>query len=232
MAEDTPSASSPEGAPRKKPARKPAAKKAPARKATPAAASAAPAASASDTTASDDTTASAAEAPQAAAPVPPAAVPAPGSEHPAPPRRSFLEGVRANRVGPVSAGLLVAIVVGLLLSVLVPGDPNLLAMVILGTLLSAAVGFTVRYLATGASLLLQAEAFLVTVIGVHLMGVTGLVSGELPLLGELGVDGPGFNEALLASLATPPVSTGGLLAGVVAAIIVGWGERTGHAPSE
>jgi hypothetical protein len=226
MAEDTPSASSPEGAAPKKPARKSDAKKAPARKAAPASATAAPAASASDTTAS------AAEAPQASAPVPPAAVPVPGSEHPAPHRRSFLEGVRANRVGPVTAGLLVAIVVGLLLSVLVPGDPNLLAMVILGTLLSAAVGFTVRYLATGASLLLQAEAFLVTVIGVHLMGVTGLVSGDIPLLSELGVDGPGFNEALLASLATPPVSTGGLLAGVVAAIIVGWGERTGHARSE
>ena len=222
MAEDTPSASSTQGAAAKKPARKPSAKKAGARK--PAAASA-PATT-------PDSTASAPEAPAASAPAPAPAAPAPEATPPVRHERSFLDRVRANRVGPVTAGLAVAIIVGLLLSVLVPGDPNLLAMVILGTLLSAAVGFTVRYLATGASLLLQAETFLVTVVGVHLMGVTGLVGGELPLLSQLGVDGPGFDEGLLAALATPPVSTGGLLAGVVSAIIVGWGERSTHVHGE
>jgi hypothetical protein len=229
MADSTPPASQPEdAAAQSKPARKaPAAKRSGAAKKPSSRAKAADASGAAATgsansadPAAEATTASAAPSPEPAV----AASPAPQDQH----GRSFLDRVRDNRVGAVTAGLVIALVVGLLLSVLVPSDPSVLAMVILGTLLAAAVGFTVRYLATGASLLLQAETFLVTVIGIHLMGVTGLVGGDVPLLSDLGVEGPGFNEALLVAFATPPVSTGGLLAGVVAAIIVGWGRRTDH----
>lgn len=230
MADSTPPASQPEDTtPQRKPARKaPAAKRSGAAKKSASRATSADAQSTA-ATGSANSAEPAAEATAASAgpsPEPTAAVaPAPQDPH----GRSFLDHMRDNRVGAVTAGLVVALVVGLLLSVLVPSEPSVLAMVILGTLLAAAVGFTVRYLATGASLLLQAETFVVTVIGIHLMGVTGLVGGDIPLLSDLGVEGPGFNEALLVAFATPPVSTGGLLAGVVAAIIVGWGRRTDHA---
>ncbi|GIG55329.1 hypothetical protein [Demequina activiva] len=212
--EEAPAA--PKRAPRKSPVRKPAATKAPATR-RPAAANAAAPASAS----AQDVAPPADAASDAPAAEPPASAPAVEPSH----SRSILDRVRENRVGPVTAGLIVALVVGLLLSVLVASEPSVLAMTILGALLAAAVGFAVRYLATGPSLLLQAETFLVTVIGIHLMGVTGMVGGDIPLLSELGAQGPGFNEALLVALATPPVSTGGLFAGVVAAIIVGWGRR-------
>ena len=139
-------------------------------------------------------------------------------------RGSILDGVRANPTGPAAAGLAVAIGIGLLLSVLVPSDPNVLAMVILGTLLAAAVGFTVRYLSVLRNVARQFEALVATVLGVHVMSVTGALNTDLPVLSQLGVSGPGFNESLLAALATPPVSTGGLIAGAVAAIIVGWGS--------
>ncbi len=135
---------------------------------------------------------------------------------------SVLDGVRGNPAGPLAAGLVVAIAVGLLLSVLVPSEPSALALIILGTLLSAAVGFTVRYLSILRNVARQVETLVVTVIGVHVMAVTGMVGGSIPGLSELGIGGPGFNEALLVALGTPPVATGSLLAGVVAAIIVGW----------
>lgn len=140
--------------------------------------------------------------------------------------RSVLDGVRDNSMGPLAAGLLVALAVGLLLSVLVPNDPNLLAFAILGTLVSAAVGFTVRLLSHERGLRRQVETFVVTVIGVHVMSVTGAVGGEIPLLSQFGVDGPGFNEALIVALATPAVSSGAVLAGLTALIIVGWGRAT------
>ncbi|MFW2513069.1 hypothetical protein ACNI3K_04765 [Demequina sp. SO4-13] len=142
--------------------------------------------------------------------------------------RSVLDGVRDNHVGPLAAGLLVAIAVGLLLSVLVPSQPSVLAMAILGTLLSASVGFAVRFLSVERGMRRQIEAFLATIVGVHLMSVTGAVGGEIPVLGQLGIGGPGFNEALLVAFATPAISTGALLAGLSAVIIVGWGRPRTH----
>ena len=139
-------------------------------------------------------------------------------------RGSILDAVRANPMGPATVGLAVAIGVGLLLSVLVPSDPNVLAMTILGVLLASAIGFSMRYLSVLHNVARQIEALVVTVIGVHVMSVTGALGIDIPFLSQFGVSGPGFNEALLAALATPPVSTGGLIAGVVAAIIVGWGR--------
>lgn len=138
---------------------------------------------------------------------------------------SVLDGVRANPMGPVTVGLGIAIGIGLLLSVLVPSEPNALAMTILGVLLAAAIGFSMRYLSAGPNVARQIEALVVTVIGVHIMSVTGALNIDLPVLSQLGMSGPGFNETVLAALATPPVSTGGLIAGVVAAIIVGWGSQ-------
>lgn len=137
---------------------------------------------------------------------------------------SILDGVRANPMGPVTVGLGIAIGIGLLLSVLVPAEPNVLAMSILGVLLAAAIGFSMRYLSGQHNVVRQIEAFVVTVIGIHVMAVTGSLNIDLPFLSQFGVSGPGFNETVLAALATPPVSTGGLIAGVVAAIIVGWGS--------
>ncbi|WP_062518652.1 hypothetical protein [Demequina silvatica] len=145
---------------------------------------------------------------------------------------SVLERVRRNRVGALAAGLGVAVVVALLLAILVPGEPNLYASALLGLLVTAAVGFTVRYLAVDRGWAGQGAAFLATVIGVHLMGVTGTLNGlgsgrgaGRGMMAQLGFSGIGFDDALLAALATPAVSTGGVLAGLVAAVIVGWGPR-------
>lgn len=143
-------------------------------------------------------------------------------------RGSVLDGVRANPTGPAAVGLVVSLGIGLLLSVLVPSDPNALALTILGALLAAAVGFTMRYLSVLRNVARQFEALVITVIGVHVMAVTGAMSVDIPLLSQFGVSGPGFNEAFLAALAVPPVSSGGLIAGIVAAIIVGWGRVPGR----
>lgn len=137
---------------------------------------------------------------------------------------SFLESVRRNRMGALTAALVVALLLGLLLSVLVPSQPGALAMILLGALMTAAVGFTVRYLSVAQGLLTQVVAFVATVIGVHVMSVTGAASGSIPLLEQLG-GGPSFDDALLLALATPAISAGGVLAGLVAAIIVGWGPK-------
>lgn len=230
MADTTPEPTAPDGpeGPKAKPAPR---KKAPARKPAP---KSAPSSSPSQ--------AEAAKAPEVTAtpdPEPAPASAAPDRHHgpstsaaPAPrPRGSVLDSVRANPMGPLTAGLIVAIAVGLLLSVLVPNDPSVLAMLILGTLLAAAVGFSVRYLSGPAErgLRRQVEALIATAVGVHLMSVTGSVGGEIPLLSQLGASGPGFNEALLVALATPAVSTGALLSGLTAAIIVGWARgRESH----
>lgn len=143
------------------------------------------------------------------------------------PRPSVLERVRENRMGPAAATLGVGLVVALLLAVLVPGSPNLYASLVLGLLVTAAVGFTARTLAGERGWEGIATAFLSAVIAVHVLAVTGTVNGAGPgeLLEQIGVQGPGFDDAILAALATPPVSTGGLLAGLVAGLIAGWGRR-------
>lgn len=229
MAPSTPST------PESGPAKKPAARKTPARK--PAAKAAA------KSTTADAPPAPAAEQPVVATPDPEPTVGAGPDSGPLPEtanadaaaaahgpaqdpeqRGSILDGVRANPMGPAAVGLAVSIGIGLLLSVLVPSDPNTLALVILGVLLSAAVGFSMRYLSVLRNAARQLEALVLTVVGVHVMSVTGALNIDLPFLSEFGISGPGFNESLLAALATPPVSTGGLIAGVVAAIIVGWGS--------
>lgn len=228
MASDTPST------PESGPAKKPAARKTPARKPAAKAAASKPKNETAPTPATEqpvETTAT--EQPVVAAPdsgpVPETAkADALAAQNEAahdPQRRgSILDGVRANPMAPAAVGLGIAIGVGLLLSVLVPSEPNVLALVILGALLAAAVGFTIRYLSLLRNVARQLEALVITVIGVHVMSVTGSLSMDLPFLSQLGVSGPGFNEALLGALATPPVSTGGLIAGIVAAIIVGWGS--------
>ncbi|WP_062467027.1 hypothetical protein [Demequina maris] len=164
----------------------------------------------------------------------PAGQPAPAPEPAAPAASSVppsvLERVRSNRVGPLAAALTVAVVVALLLAILVPSEPNLYASVLLGLLLTAAVGFTTRYLAREHGLLTQLTAFVATVIGVHLMAVTGSIDGVASggagqLLELIGASGPGFDDALLTALATPAITTGGIIAGLVAAIIAGWGPR-------
>lgn len=162
--------------------------------------------------------------------MPPTVPPTPTTEAiPTPLPPSFLERLRRNRMGALTASLTVGLVAGLLLAVLVPSKPNLYAMVLLGLLITAAVGFTVRYLATCHGLRTQATAFLGAVVGIHVMAVTGTVNGTADggVVAMLGLEGPGFDDALLAALATPAVSTGGLLAGLVAAIIAGWGTRGG-----
>ncbi|WP_062384145.1 hypothetical protein [Demequina iriomotensis] len=146
------------------------------------------------------------------------------------PPPSFLERVRTNRTGSLAAALVVALAVALLLAILVPDAPNLYALTLLGALMTAAVGFTVRYLAHDHGLVDQGIAFVATLLGVHVMTVTGVFDGlgsggVRQLLEAVGGSGPGFDDALLASLATPAVSTGGVLAGLVAAVIVGWGPR-------
>jgi hypothetical protein len=140
---------------------------------------------------------------------------------------SSLDRVRANRMGPVAAALIIGGVVGLLLSMLVPSHPNVWALALLGTLVAAAVGFGVRYLSLTRSWAAIVPAFLGTVLGVHLMAVTGTVNslGFEKLPSMLNISGPGFDDSLLAALATPAVSTGTILAGLIAAIIAGWGPR-------
>jgi hypothetical protein len=138
---------------------------------------------------------------------------------------TVLDSLRHNRMGVLTAALAVEFVLGLLLSVLVPSEPGALAMILLGGLMAAAVGFTVRYLSEGKGLLTQIIAFVATALGVHIMAVTGAASGTLPGLEQVGAEGPSFNDALLIALAMPAISAGGVLAGLVAAIIVGWGPK-------
>lgn len=158
--------------------------------------------------------------------------PAPSDEPTSPtpvvaaPSVPVLERVRRNRMGALAAGLLVAIAVGLLLSVLVPGGTNLLAYVLLGLLLTAAVGATVRYLSPDRGLAAQATAFVSTALGAHLMLITGAVnSAGSGILEDLGAAGPGFDDALLVALGAPVFSSGVLLCGLIAAVIAGWGAR-------
>lgn len=135
---------------------------------------------------------------------------------------SILERVRRVPMAPAAATLGVALVVGLLLSFLVPDEPGALALIVLGAALAAAVGFTARTLTRVADGWSLATAAVSATFGAHIMAVTGAVGGQNEALVLLGAEGPSFNDALLAALATPPVSAGTLLAGAVAALIVGW----------
>ena len=160
--------------------------------------------------------------------VPPEPTPEPAPKATAAPP-SVLERVRDNRMGPLAAALAVALAVALLLAVLVPSRPNLYAYTVLGVLLTAAVGFTVRYLSHERGMRAQVIAFLATVIGVHVMAVAGTLDGlgggvADAVIAQLGIDGPGFDDALLGAFATPALSTGGVLCGLAAAIIAGWGR--------
>lgn len=156
---------------------------------------------------------------------PEATTPAPVVE--APP--SVVGRLRRNRMGAVLGGLIVALVLGVLLSVLVPDSQILLALVLLGLGEAAAVGFTVRYLSECRGLKAQITAFVLTAIGVHLLATTGLVNQKIgDVAGSLGNglgSGLGWDDALLGALATPAVSTGAVVSGLIAAIIAGWGPR-------
>lgn len=159
----------------------------------------------------------------------PAPAPAAREERP-----SVLERLRRNRVGSLTVGLVVALAVGLLLSVLVPDEPELLGYLVLGGLLTLAVGFSVRYVSQCRGLKTQAIAFVSTALGAHVMITTGAVNqlgdGALPeMLGDIG---PSYDDALLIALGTPAISSGLVLAGLLAAIIAGWGERTREGASD
>lgn len=73
----------------------------------------------------------------------------------------------------------------------------------------------------------QTVAFVSTLVGVHLMAVTGSLNGAGGggLAGLISLPTLGWDDALLAALATPLFSTGAIVAGLVAAIIAGWGPR-------
>jgi hypothetical protein len=143
-------------------------------------------------------------------------------------------------MGAVLGGLVVALLLGALLSVLVPDSQLLLALTLLGLGEAAAVGFTVRYLSEWRGLKTQVTAFVLTAIGVHVLATTGVVNQQIgnvgdlagPLRGALG-SGLGWDDAAMTALATPAVSTGAVVCGLVAAIIAGWGPRgEGHAASD
>ncbi len=154
----------------------------------------------------------------------------------APESPSVLERLRRNRMGAVLGGLIVALALAGLLSVLVPDSNLLLALAILGLAEAFAVGFTVRYLSGCRGVRHQLTAFVLATIGVHLLATTGIVNQKLGDLGALfsgplagagggGGSGLGWDDALVGALSTPSVSTGAILCGVVAAIIAGWGMR-------
>ena len=157
------------------------------------------------------------------------------SAAPVAPAPSVLERLRRNRMGAVLGGLVVAIALALLLSVLVPNSNLLLALTLLGLAEAFAVGFTVRYLSGCRGLRHQVTAFVLATIGVHVLATTGLVNqklGEVSGLlssvfsGAKGIGGGlGWDDAVMSALAMPAISTGAILCGLVAAIIAGWGAR-------
>jgi hypothetical protein len=161
--------------------------------------------------------------------------PAPVSPAPVSPAPSVLERLRRNRMGAVLGGLVVAIALALLLSVLVPDSNLLLALTLLGLAEAFAVGFTVRYLSGCRGLRHQVTAFVLATIGVHVLATTGMVNQKLGDLsgllssaftGSKGIGGGlGWDDAVMSALATPAISTGAILCGLVAAIIAGWGVR-------
>ena len=159
----------------------------------------------------------------------PSDTPTPSSPTPGP---SILERLRRNRMGMALGALVVAVVVGLALSILVPDSHVLLALALLGALESAAVGFTVRTLDRTRGIGAQVTAFVAAAIGAHLMAATGIANQAFDNVNSLAAlfagpmqSGFGWDDAVLSALATPTVSTGAVLAGLVAAIIAGWGKR-------
>lgn len=143
---------------------------------------------------------------------------------------SILERLRRNRMGALTGGLIVALAVAMLLSILVPDQQLLLALIILGVAEGVAVGAAVRFLSVERGLLTQVSAFVAAVIGTHVLGTTGMINQKLGDLGDLGgalggalTSGLGWDDALLAAFATPAISTGAVLTGLLAAIIAGWG---------
>jgi len=167
--------------------------------------------------------------------VAPAAPAAPSSPSP-----SVLERLRRNRMGAVLGGLVVAMVVGLLLSIFVPDSNLLLALAVLGLAEAFAVGFTVRYLSECRGRATQLTAFVLAALGVHVLVTTGMVNQAIGDLGSVvggllnqGAGAPaglGWDDAVISALATPAISTGTVVCGLVAAIIAGWGLRSesGH----
>lgn len=163
---------------------------------------------------------------------PAAVVPAPVVMTQAP---SVVERLRRNRMGALLGGFIVATILALLLSVLVPDSNLLLALILLGLGEAIAVGFTVRYLSDCRGLRNQVTAFVLAAVGVHLLATTGMVNQKIGDLGGLvsaltgsgggAVGGLGWDDALLSALATPTISTGAIMCGLVAAIIAGWGAR-------
>lgn len=153
---------------------------------------------------------------------------------------SVLGRLRSNRMGAVLGGLIVALLLGALLSVLVPDSQLLLALALLGLAEAAAVGFTVRYLSECRGLKTQLTAFVLTAVGVHVLATTGIVNQQIgsltDLAGPLGRglgSGIGWDDALVGAMATPAVSTGAVVCGLIAAIIAGWGPRSeGHDRSD
>jgi len=168
-----------------------------------------------------------------AAPAPVASAPAPGDVPP-----SVVGRLRRNRMGAVLGGLIVAVAFGLLLSIFVPDSNLLLALSVLGLAESLAVGFTVRYLTDWRGLTTQLTAFVLATIGVHLMVTTGMVNQAAGSVGSLvdglmggrggGASGIGWDDAALGALATPAVSTGAVVCGLIAAIVAGWGTRIAY----
>ena len=210
--------------------------KASAAKATPAKASAAKAAPMTAAVPAAPAVPAVPAAPATQVVAPPAPVeyapPAPPAGPAAP---SVLERLRRNQMGALLGALVVALALGLLLSLIVPDSQLLLALVIFGVAEAAAVGFTVRYLTVLRGLSTQLTAFVAAAIGVHLLATTGVVYQKIgdvdQLLGGFGMPGAdtglGYDDSLLVGLWTPTVSTGAILAGLVAAIIAGWGPRVG-----
>lgn len=146
-----------------------------------------------------------------------------------------------NRMGAVLGGLIVSLALGLLLSIFVPDENVLLALVVLGLAEAMAVGFTVRYLTDCRGWSTQLTALVLTTIGIHVMvttgtinqyfsGVNSMMSDVSSLMGDgygaSSQSGPGWDEAVIGALYTPAISAGALLGGIVAAIIAGWGIRT------
>lgn len=148
----------------------------------------------------------------------------------APAHASILERLRRNRMGALTGGLVVGLALAMLLSILVPDQQLLLALIILGVAEGVAVGAAVRFLSAERGLLTQVSAFVAAVIGTHVLGTTGMINQKLGDLGDLGgalggalTSGLGWDDALLAAFATPAISTGAVLTGLLAAIIAGWG---------
>ncbi len=125
---------------------------------------------------------------------------------------SFVEALRINRVGALLSGLVVMLFVALLLSSAVPQDINVVIELLLILLLSAAIGFAVRYTSPNQGAATLGTAAFLAAIGTPIMLVTGSAKGS-------------FGEALLQSFATDYLAVASAFAAVIAVICAGWGRR-------